>query len=166
MKRPIGLLALGLLVLPAIVTAADFKCLERAFDLTVCTDPTNLDTCPEVCTPPPGAPVCATLPLPELPNLQRQSAGQPILREVVAQEGPFVNVALTMPAFSATDDAAFRAGRNLLCVPAAAPTPPPESGDSGGGGSSGGGGGQGLIGSSPGLVGGNPGLIGGNPGIK
>jgi hypothetical protein len=141
-------------VLPSI-EAADFKCEEHALDLSVCADPKNLDTCPQVCSSPPDPEMCAALPLPELPSTQRQTAAQPILRQVSVQEGPFLGLTLTLSAFSVADDNVFRLGRNLLCVPA--------SGDNGGG-SSGGGGGRG--GSGGGIIGGNPGIIGGDPGIR
>jgi hypothetical protein len=170
MVRPTRLLWLlvGVLLVPVLpsIAGADFKCEEHAFDLSVCADPKNVDTCPQVCSSPPDPEMCATLPLPELPSTQRQTAAQPILRQVSVQEGPFLGLALTLSAFSAADDNVFSLGRNLLCVPATT-TPPPPGDD--GGGSSGGGGtvgsGGGLIGGTPGLIGGNPGLIGGNPGL-
>jgi hypothetical protein len=161
MVRPTRLLWLlvGVLLVPILpsIAGADFKCEEHAFDLSVCADPKNLDTCPQVCSSPPDPEMCATLPLPELSSTQRQTAAQPILRQVSVQEGPFLGLALTLSAFSVADDNVFSRGRNLLCVPA--------SGDDGGGSSGGGGSGGGIIGGNPGLIGGNPGLIGGNPGI-
>jgi hypothetical protein len=162
MVRPARLLWLlvGVLlvsVLPSI-EAADFKCEEHAFDLSVCADPKNLDTCPQVCSSPLDPETCATLPLPELSSTQRQTAAQPILRQVSVQEGPFLGVALTLSAFSAADDNVFSLGRNFLCVPTT--TTPPPSGNNGDGSTGGG-----IIGGNPGLIGGNPGLIGGNPGL-
>lgn len=168
MVRPTRLLWLlvGVLlvsVLPSTIEGADFKCEEHAFDLSVCADPKNLDTCPQVCSSPPDPEMCGTLPLPELSSTQRQTAAQPILRQVSVQEGPFLGLALTLSAFSVADDNVFRLGRNLLCVPASGDN---GGGSSGGGGSGGGGSGSGIIGGNPGLIGGNPGLIGVNPGIR
>ena len=166
MVRPARLLWLlvGVLlvsVLPSI-EAADFKCEEHAFDLSVCADPKSLDTCPQVCSSPSDPETCATLPLPELSSIERQTAAQPILRQVFVQEGPFLGLALTLSAFSGADDNVFSRGRNLLCVPATGD----NGGGSSGGGGGGAGGGAGIIGGDPGLRGGTPGLIGGNPGIR
>src|SRR5262245_17516443 len=158
MVRPTRLLWLlvGVLLVPVLpsIAGADFKCVEHAFDLSVCTDPKNLDTCPQVCSLPPDPEMCATLPLPELSSTQRQTAAQPILRQVNVQEGPFLGVALTLSAFSVADDNVFSRGRNFLCVPDTTPN---------GGGSSGGGVTGGL---NPGLIGGDPGLRGGDPGLR
>jgi hypothetical protein len=57
MVRPTRLLWLliGVLLVPVLpsIEGADFKCEEHAFDLSVCADPKNLDTCPQVCSSPP-----------------------------------------------------------------------------------------------------------------
>jgi len=160
MVRPARLLWLlvGVLlvaVLPSIAGAADFKCEEHALDLSVCSDPKDLDTCPQGCSPS-DPKTCAPLPLPVLLSTQRQTATQPILRQVTVQEGPFLGVTLTLSTFSVTDDNVFSRGRNFLCVPTT--TTPPDDGSGSSGGVS--------AGLNPGLIGGDPGLSGGDPRVR
>ena len=165
MVRPTRLLWLlvGVLLVPVLpsIAGADFKCVELAFDLSVCDDPKDLATCPQVCSSPLDPETCATLPLPELSSTQRQTAAQPILRQVSVQEGPFLGVVLTLLAISVDDDNVFRRGRDLLCV---------SDTTNNGGGSSGGGvagsGNPGLIGGDPRIRGGDPRLRGPNQGLR
>jgi hypothetical protein len=117
-------LASTLLLLPAVAhaqTTAPFRCEERAFDLTACTDPSDLDTCPRVCSDPNDPATCAVLPLPELSSLTRQSDAQPILRQAGATGGAYTGVTITMIARSDSEDTRFRSARDRLCV---APPPP------------------------------------------
>ena len=168
--RVVALLVIGFS--STVALAAEFRCDDRAFDLSGCTDPTDTTTCPQICTTPPAPQACATAPLPEIADQVRQTPGQPILRETLVEEGPFSGVSLSMVTLGVLDDSRFALTRALLCVVPTTPTPPPSSG--GGststpppapGGSGLVGGTPGLVGGSPGLVGGNPGLVGGNPGL-
>lgn len=161
MTRVLALLAA--IVLPAAAGAADFNCPQQAFDLSSCTDPTDLDTCPSICTDPSDPATCAMLPLPELGGLARQSPSQPILRQLVVLDGPYTDITLSMVTLTASGDGIFTNARNLLCVPPPTPSTPPD--DSGSTPPSTGGG-FGVGGGNPGLVGGNPGLIGPDPGIS
>lgn len=168
MTRLLGLLALlAVTLVPSAAGAQDFDCPQQAFDLSACTDPSDLDTCPSVCTDPNDPATCAMLPLTQLADLARQTPTQPMLRQLVVLGGPFTNVTLSMVTLDVSADSTFTAARNLLCVPATAPTPtdpdpdpdrgstPPQVGGT-----------PGLIGGSPGLNGANPGLIGPDPGIS
>ena len=165
MVRPTRLLGLlvGVLLVPVLpsIAGADFKCVELAFDLSVCDDPKDLATCPQVCSLPPDPETCATLPLPPLSRTERQTDAEPILRQVSVQEGPFLGVVLTLSAFSVADDNVFSRGRNFLCV---------SDTTNNGGGSSGGGvagsGNPGLIGGDPRIRGGDPRLRGPNQGLR
>ena len=164
--RPTRLLGLlvGVLLVPVLpsIAGADFKCAELAFDLSACDDPKDLATCPQVCSLPPDPETCATLPLPPLDRTERRTDGEPILRQVSVQEGPFLGVVLTLSAISVAEDNVFRRGRDLLC---ATTTPP----DDGGGPSDPGvarGGNPGLIGGDPAIRGGDPGLRGPNQGLR
>jgi hypothetical protein len=131
----------AVLVLIGLVSAApalgqqppqQFECFEEA---RACTNPNDV---PSSCTV-------------DIPDLQRQTPQQVILRDLQVAEGPFTGTALGMAARSAADDRRFAAARVQLCD--ATPTAPPA------------GPGSPTTGSSPGLVGGNPGLTGGNPGL-
>jgi hypothetical protein len=167
MTRALALLALLTVTLaPAVAEAQDVLCSEQAFDLSACTDPSDLATCPSLCTDPNDLDTCATLPLPELVDLARQTPTQPILRQLVVLGGAFTGATVSLVTLSASGDSTFLAAGNLLCGPA--PAPDPDPGTTRGDGVPGlvGGGTPGLGGGSPGLAGGNPGLIGPNPGIS
>ena len=162
MVGPIRLLWLlvGVVLVPVLPSmAADFKCEEQAFDLRVCDDPKDPATCPQVCSLPPDSETCALLPLPVLSSTERQTDGQPILRRVSVQEGPFLGVVLALSAFSVADDNVFSRGRNFLCVSDTTG----DGGGSNGDGVSGGGVSGGL---DPRLRGGDAGVRGGDPGLR
>lgn len=120
-------LALALLLSPSAVAAqaptTPFRCEERAFDLTVCTDPGDLDTCPQVCADMNDPATCAVLSLPELADLRRLDPAQPMLRQADVTGGPFTGAVLTMTTLTPSADTVFRGARDQLCQ---APTPPPD----------------------------------------
>jgi len=157
MRRAILIsLLLTVSMFPAVAAAADFLCPERAFDVTdvtLCTDPVNPFTCPE------------------LLDLQRQAPDQMIFRVVEVDEGPVLGVRLQMVAENVLDDGRFTLARTRLCARPAVPstTPssarrrsqpvdPPWTGI--------GGGDPGIRGAAFSLRGPDPGIRGPNPGIS
>ena len=105
MRRAL-LLALILILTPAVVAAADFLCNESAVDIDDCTDPNDLATC---AAPPGGI---------------RQTDTQRIFREVDVLEGPSLGMHADLLCLNAADDATFQAVRDGFCVrPPAPPLP-------------------------------------------
>jgi hypothetical protein len=150
-----SLVLLALLLAPAVASAQTFNCPEHAFDLTACTDPSDLDTCPLVCVDPADPTTCGMLPLPELATLDRTAPTQPILRRVDVAEGPFAGTSLTRVTLNSIDDAVFAGARGRLCtVPPATGDPSPTTPNQ-----------SPTLQTGPLWYGPNPGINGPNPGI-